>query len=187
MITLDKETHTYRNEKGVILPSVTQILKAEGFIDDAWFTEYARTRGEMVHLATKMYDDGTLDESALDPVIVPYLEGYKRFLKESGFEVHFAEETVYSPSCQFAGTLDRRGLLNGRKTLIDIKTGTVLPWVALQTTAYDSCLLDRHDRFGLQLTDDGKHKLIPFKDRYDVEVFLSAFACFNWKKNKGIK
>ena len=85
MKTYDPATHTYKTDD-VVRPGVTTILKKARLIDtDApWFDEYSRDRGTAVHLACELWDLGTLDESTLDPVLVPYLDGWRLFMAETG-------------------------------------------------------------------------------------------------------
>lgn len=185
-LIFDKERHVY-SVNGRVLPSVTGILKAEGFIDDTWFTEDARLRGTYVHLACHLYDMGTLDENELDPALRPYLNGYIRFKADTGFEVVESEVPRYHEQYLFAGTPDKIGVMAKADTLIDLKSGLVSPWTALQTAAYELTLDRPMKRFGVQLTDDGKYKMIPFQDRTDRNIFLSALAVHNWKINHGGK
>ncbi len=183
MIDFDPVTHEYRLE-GVILPSVTQILSAEGFIDDTWFTEQARERGRIVHKATHLYDMDDLDEDTVDPVIALYLEAWKRFKGESGFVVEHSERQVWSTTYQYAGTLDRQGRFpKGRlPAIIDIKTGACNRWTGLQLAAYETALNEPHERYGVELRGDGTYKLMPFTDRTDRAVWLSAVSVHHWKK-----
>jgi len=169
------------------LPSTTGILKAEGFIDDAWFTEDARLRGTYVHLACHLYDKGTLDIDTLDDALRPYLDGYIRFKEETGFQVIESEIPHYHPQYLYAGTPDKIGMMNGTDTLVDLKSGIIQPWCALQTASYEMFFNRPMKRFGVQLTDDGKYKIVPFPDRTDRNIFLSALAIHNWKINHGGK
>jgi hypothetical protein len=161
--------------------SVTELLVAEGFIDTRWFDEYSRTRGTYVHKAIHLYDTGDLDEDALDPVIVPYLDAWKRFLKESKFEVIESETRLYND--QFTGMPDKVGLLNGYATILDNKSGNIEPWVALQLAGYEILKGGAYKRVAVRLKDDGTYSLKEFKDRQDRGIFLSALACYQWKKN----
>ncbi|MHB8109695.1 MAG: PD-(D/E)XK nuclease family protein [Syntrophorhabdaceae bacterium] len=169
------------------LPSVTGILKSEGFIDDTWFTEDARLRGTYVHMACHLHDMRTLDEDGLDDALRPYLDGYIRFKAETGFTVIESEIPRYHPQYLFAGTPDKIGMMNNSDTVIDLKSGILSPWTALQTAAYELFFDRPMKRFGVQLTDEGKYKMIPFTDRTDRNIFLSALACRNWKINHGGK
>lgn len=176
------ELHLYTLD-GRSLPSVTGILKQEGFIDDTWFTEDARLRGTYVHLTCHLYDKGTLDEDELSPALQPYLDAYILFKKETGFQVNESEVPCYHPQYLYAGTPDKIGTMNGAAALIDLKSGDIQPWCALQTAAYELFYPNSMKRFGVQLTSEGKYKMIPFTDRTDRNIFLSAMACRNWKIN----
>ena len=179
--------HIYTDETGTVWPNVTSILSDVGVVDKKWFTERSCIRGKMVHLATALYDQGNLDASSVDPVIEPYLTGWIKFRRESGFVPDMVEKLVYNETCHYAGTLDRTGMKNGVKELIDIKSGTVQPWTALQTSAYDGCLDDNYKRYAVELHNNGTYKLIPYIDRNDWHVWLGCLALRNWKLNNKIK
>jgi hypothetical protein len=167
--------------------SVTGILKAEGFIDTQWFDEYSATRGTYVHKACELSDLGELEEAELDPVLIPYVSAWQKFMKESGFQITEMEIRIVSPEYQFTGKPDRIGILNGCPAIIDLKTGALQPWTALQLAGYEILKRSPHKRFGVQLKDDGNYKLTEFKDRQDRGVFLAALACYQWKHNNGRK
>lgn len=182
MLSFEAETHTY-TLNGVVLPSVTTIIKGMGLIDDTHYTEAARIRGQYVHEAVHLYCKDDLDEEALDDTLRPYLEGYKRFLADTGCEVEASEERVVSETYRYAGTLDLRGNLAGKPAIIDIKTGAIQPWTALQLAGYALCFDHPHARYGLQLTADGTYHLTPFAARNDRAIWLSAVALYHWKHN----
>ena len=142
---------------GRVYPSVTTILKAEGFINTAYYDDWSRDRGSMIHLATAYDDAGELDEENLDPVIFPYLEAWRKFRKESGFVPEQIEPPMMSTAYKYAGTPDRIGDLPGR-----IK------------------------RAAVELHDDGTYRLYPYTDRQDAGLWLSILACHRWKINNGI-
>lgn len=181
MITLD-ENHVYHDESGPV-PGVTGILKEAGLIDDRWFDEYSRERGTLVHRATAMWDAGTLDVEALDPVLAPYVRAWSQFKMDSGFTSDLIEHIVYNPIHRYAGTLDRRGYLDSQATIVDIKTGVAQPWAALQTAAYAGTFDIPHKRATVELCPDCTYKLTMHTDRNDIRVFLSALAVTNWKAN----
>lgn len=146
----EPEGHKYGNG----LESVTGILKAEGFIDTSFYDDWSRDRGSMVHLATAYDDRNELDEESLDPVILPYLEAWRKFRKESGFVPESIEPPMMSTAYRYAGTPDRIGELPGR-----IK------------------------RAAVELHDDGTYKFIPYTDMRDANLWLSVLAIHNWKRN----
>lgn len=149
-----KESHEYVFN-GILFESVTSILKDEGFIDSSFFTEYGRQRGSFVHLARHLDDTGELDMDTVDDVILPYLEAWRRFKRESGFIVEQSEVPMAQSSYLYAGTPD----VIGRFPAGIIK------------------------RAAVELHDDGTYKLITFTDRQDANLWLSALAVHNWKKN----
>ena len=181
-LSFDTETHTY-TVNGEVWPSVTQILKDMGFIDTTWFTEYARERGSLVHRIIKWHCHGVLDESTIDPVLRPYFDAWLHFIKDSHYKLTATERSMYHETYRFCGTLDHVGFLNDQASVVDCKTGIVSPATALQLSGYEILTGKRLKRYGLQLTDQGKYKLTPFKDRNDRQVFLAALACWHWQRN----
>lgn len=153
-VEFDEATHTY-SYNGVVLPSVTQILQAEGFVNTAFYDEWSRNKGSMVHLAVKYYLSGELDEETLDPEIVPYLTAFKRFCDDTAFTVDQTEIPKRHTIYKYAGTPDIIG----------------------------GALDKKCHRYALELHNNGKYTLIPFTDRNDGQIFLAAVACHNWKKN----
>ena len=142
-LTFDEEKHEYRLN-GRILPSVTQILREIGFVDDTYFTEDSAARGIAVHKATELYDLGTLDEDSLDPRLVDYLEGWKRFRNETGFFPTSIEGRGWS-KFGYVGTFDRVGVTdNGSIVLLDIKSSMYVPdWIGLQLGGYIQIITEK--------------------------------------------
>lgn len=182
-IVFNSERHEYRTPSGVLVPNVTSILKGAGLIDDTWFTDYARTRGQAVHLATALYDRGELDETSVDGRITGYLDAWVRFKSDSGFQPHLIEEPVGNENPMYAGTLDRAGTIGEASAILDIKTGHMPAWAALQTAAYQRCKPHYRQRFGVELRENGTYRMTPFTDRNDWNVFAGALALVNWKHN----
>lgn len=153
--SFDEDLHAYLLD-GNPLPSVTEILKAEGFIDTRFYDDWSRERGSYVHLATQLDDLNILDEEKLDPVILPYLEAWRKFKKESGFIIQEIEKPMCNTTHKYAGTPDRLGKFKNDK---------------------------RTTRCAVELHPDGKYKWIEFADRTDLYVWLSAVAVHHWKNN----
>jgi hypothetical protein len=182
MLHFDPVTHTY-SFNGQVVPSVTQVLQAEGYIDTTWFTEYGRDRGKMAHLAIHLYDMQDLDEEGLDPALAPYLEGWKKFKQESGFVLRESEVPHCHPFRQYAGTPDKIGTINGKSAVIDIKTGAVQEWTRLQLSAYvELVTVEPMARYSVQLKNDGTYRPLEYKDRADRAVWLSVLTSYQWKK-----
>lgn len=184
MIQFDPSTHTY-TLNGVVVPSVTQILRECGIIDTSRYAPGSAERGTAVHLACQLHDENDLDEASLDPQIVPYLEGWRRFIKECAFEPQSIEQIVVSGTYGYAGTLDRTGLLYGRPAILDIKSGSPEPWASLQLAGYAEALGEpNRRRLAVHLPGDGTYRLHEYRDPSDRRVFLSAVAVCQWKNLK---
>jgi len=98
-VAFDKEGHVY-TAAGRTLPSITQILQAEGFIDMSHYDEWSRDKGSMVHLAIHYYLSDVLYEETLDDEIKPYLSAFKEFLKDSKFQVDKSEVPAANLTCR---------------------------------------------------------------------------------------
>lgn len=154
-VTFEKEGHVY-TAGGLVVPSITQILSAEGFIDTSHHDEWSRDKGSMVHLACHYDITNELDEDSLDDEIRPYLSGFRKFMSESGFKVDKSEVPAINKTYGYAGTPDLIGCFP-------------------KPTAAR--------RFALELSKEGKYKLIPHTDQQDFNVFLAAVAVHKWKIN----
>lgn len=184
-LILNAADHIYWRD-GKRIPGISEIIQGAGLIDSSWFTEHSRDLGKAVHLACQLYDEGILDESTVDPVVLPYLEGWKKFLEESGFLPIVIERSFESEILGFAGTPDRYGTLNGDEVILEIKSGAIYFTTGIQLAAQD--LLFQHamslhakKRFALQLTARGKYKLTPFTSDHDHRHFLACLAIHQLK------
>ena len=172
-------------------PRTTNILKAAGLIDFSMVRQDIMKRacafGNAVHKATELDDLGTLDTTTVDPPVVPYLEGWRKFKKDYNlhFEPHEIEHRLISKKYGFNGTPDRWFTPKG--ILIDIKSSTsMMPATAIQTMSYQMLIEENFKikikkRLGVQLTEKG-YKISPYKDSTDKAVFLACLHVFNWKK-----
>jgi hypothetical protein len=185
-IIFNPENHQY-SVSGEIWPSVTQVLSGMGFIDSTWFTDASRERGTLVHRAIHWHLSGELDEESIDPALMGYFDAFKKFQADTDFEVWDVEKPLANETYRFCGTPDYTGRLKGVSAVIDAKTGIISPAAPLQTAGYEVLIGRSYKRFSLHLRPTGKYKLIEHKDRRDRGIFLSALACFWWKKNNGGK
>lgn len=187
-LAFDPESHVYR-VNGERVPGVSEILKAAGCIPanmkfiDPWYAE----RGTLVHEATALWDRGVLEESTVDPEVAGYLEAWKGFRHEvgPGMEIVEVEQRGYHPAYRYAGTKDRVVLWDGRRCVLDLKTGGPLPHHALQLAAYAK-LSEATHRYGIHLSQNGSWKLQPYEERSDWSVFAGAAAAWWWRSNHGL-
>lgn len=191
-LDFDEERHTYTLTDGItdeILPSVTQILKAEGFMnytcDDGWYME----RGSHVHRMIELHMTDSLNEETLDPMLRPYLTAFRAFEAATGFLTQGMELPLWHPIYHYAGKPDLWGPIDNRLTLIDVKTGSPAKWHTIQLAAYFELLRTEgiavKNAANLYLAEDGSFKYVQIKSK-DINdcrnVFLSALTIFKWKK-----
>ena len=182
LLTFDEEKHEYRLG-ALLLPSVTQIIKGAGFIDDTHYNEFARLRGTFVHKSVKLYLNGRLNESNLDPVIQPYFLAFKDW--ESKIKPNYlqVETPSYNAEFQFAGTADLVIEYMGFVWIVDIKTGPPDKWHGQQTAGYTMLKspFKAAKRAGLHLSKEGKFNFMPHDNKMDLMVFKSACIVHNRK------
>jgi hypothetical protein len=127
-LSFDAESHTYTLGDRKI-PSVTQILSWGRDLSriPAWTAQ----RGTALHLAAEYDDVGDLDESSVDPLVMPHLTAYRAWREEHRPQYVATEVRVLGSlyGLLYAGTIDRVALLGKRAELaiIDIKSGAPRP------------------------------------------------------------
>ena len=179
---------------GIRPPSVTDILQEGGFIDLSNVRpdvlEAARLFGNAIHKMAELWDKGTLEMLTLDPQLLPYLEGLKKFEKDYdlSFDPDEIEQHLFSKVWRFAGTPDR--FKKSRGLLIDFKSGIMQPATKLQTAGYDVLIEENlrikiKERMGVQLLP-GDYKVYPYKDRTDKIVFLGAVNGYYFKQKHNL-
>lgn len=150
----------------------------------------------------------------LQPEHKPYVDAYRRWLTEGGFELESLEKAVFNFTAGYAGTFDILAKRDGQRWLIDAKTnkgstykGTytgVYPETALQLAAYSRAeflaeagnpklyRMPKVDRYAvLHLRPDAYaagYQLIEY-DVTDAEfdAFLSCLALSKWRKARESK
>lgn len=141
LLTFSESDHKYtlrdpETGQSEVIASTTQMISSLGLIDTSRFTQKHRTDGSRRHLATELDDQGILDEASLDDITRPAVEQWRQFRHDSGFGIEHIEVRAFSPSLRYGATLDRVGILNGRRTILDIKGSASLPTYSLQLWLY---------------------------------------------------
>lgn len=109
------------------------LTAAKSSSDDA--RDEAAARGNAIHEA--IYKWETLGERPDDPGIVQAVLAYDAWRATTSMEVMASEMTVWSPTDQYAGTIDQVcRKTNGHWSVVDFKTGGAYPEAALQVAAY---------------------------------------------------
>lgn len=182
---------------GVKFPSVTEIIGAvlsKGRFDFVKpdVLERARIRGQRVHKACHYLDEDDLDweewaefdmarSAEGDEPILPRVRSYQLWKDETGFIPMENEKIVAHKELGYAGTLDKKGLLFGELTIVDLKSGEVGPETAIQTAGYaiaDGCVTAK--RVGLQLRPGKIAKPTVFPDPMDIIAFKNFLGAYKW-------
>lgn len=164
-----------------VLPSVTQVLEAAGYIDTRWYPVSAARRGSTVHAITSWIDDGLTTIDFFDGhKYQGYAKAWEHFKMLWYFKPEEVEVFCLGAEEKYAGTIDRIGRFanerilrqievpKGAEIMIDLKTGRVEKWHALQLEAYrqtrpdpDNCCI-----FGVYLRDTGEYSVNRFSGDY---------------------
>lgn len=173
-ITFEASGHIYR-VNGIAVRSVTKILADAGISDFSGVRpevlRYAQERGTKVHRAAEFSDQNDLDESTLDPKIGGYVEGWRKFRRDSGFVPRLIESIVYCPKFVYIGCLDREGLMpKFGPTVLDLKTGEECESWPIQIAAYVRAAVGErycmgHRRAAVQLRKNGTYNLLMYPQR----------------------
>lgn len=152
-----EETHQYFYD-GVPIPGVHEIMDHSGFIDTEYIAPEYMDRGTFIHAITELIDIGITDYSIIPGEWVAFVCAYEMFLADHEIEVIESEELVCKQidNMLWAGRKDRKIIIDGKKTNLDIKTGYFAKWHPMQLFAY----LDDEEQSGdLYLTKSGEYKL----------------------------
>lgn len=192
-LRFEPDTHQYFTGD-LELPSVTRILSEARIADFSkpWFTDAVKERGTLVHAAIALDNEGALDYDALDPQLVGYVDGWRKYLAESGATVEHFEKAVCDRQTGYAGTLDVivvEARQNGPtyRTVLDIKPA-LYPSVGPQVAAYARCARQLYEtpvvfrRAALVLPGDGTYFRHALTDATDEIVFLAAVRLFHWRQ-----
>jgi hypothetical protein len=183
VLTFDAATHRYGID-GKPVPSVTQVLS----MLDNWenvprdVLEAARDFGRKVHSACALHNSGELDTESLDPLLLPYLDAWRKFLEESNVTLVASETRVMHHGFGYAGTFDALLERRGHRWLIDIKSGAVPVTVGPQLAAYAQALGSKVRRYSVQLRADGTYRCEPYTSSTDWSIFLSCLNVWKWRE-----
>lgn len=185
----ERDTSRYEID-GKRVVSVTEALSIVGMVRFDGIPlrrlEEAARRGKMAHAITAAMDRGE-PVGELPEAVRPYVSAYEKFRADSGFIPELIEHVVINATHRYCGTLDRVGILNGRRALIDLKCSSVLyRWVGRQLAGYELALQEEPTselgslaRFSLRLLKDGRYRLDPHVNRQDRGDFLAAVRVSN--------
>lgn len=207
--TFDVETHLY-TINGIVVPSVTQVLEEERFIDFSMIPgetlDQAKARGTYVHTVLHYYLEGDFDLDDVDPRFRGYVDSAleyiarlkKKALRNERGEAIAVEYRFWHPRRYYAGTIDWLGWDEDEVLSIDDwKTGEPSDVAApLQTAAYEAGVRDlllpvllpkyRKEirRRAVKLYRAGKPgRPEPYTDTRDLAQFYNALTCVHFRRN----
>jgi hypothetical protein len=165
-------------------PSTTEILRYFGLMADyeQFGNEDALRRGRLVTAGCHILGAGNSDQQweSRHPECHPYLDAYRRFLREHHFELLAAEQEYRSSVHRFISHPDQIGKLDGfGMTNLELKSGSMPKCCPLQTGG--QVLAMGHPairRFGLLLKNDGSYQLFPHDDFRDIDRFAAMIQTY---------
>lgn len=164
------------------LPSVTDVIRAHGLVEERWFSEEARARGSYVHRACALLDEGSLDEERVAPEFAPYVEAWRRCRADLAPAWRAIERPV--AALGFAGTPDRVGVVDGAPAIVDIKTSERAElWWELQLGGYAAlCAMPPAARLlSVQLRADARYLVRIVDFARAAAGWRAAFALYQWR------
>lgn len=136
----------------------------------------AKSRGTAVHDIVEAYEN-TGKVAGLEGPFQGYARAFESWINSNDIKVVGHEQTVKSEKYHYAGTLDLLVEVNGKLTLIDVKTGKdIYPEAHLQVSAYKQALSEDGTELQgagiLLLQEDGTYKYEQAKDK--LKTFLAC-------------
>lgn len=187
-LLFDEKLHRYTLD-GERLPGITGIFGDLGMVDTSFFTEAMREFGVLRHYVTELDDVGDLDETSVDPRLIPTLHGWRAWRAETQFVPTHVEIRVYS-MFGYATIIDRVGYFErapDEVVVLNLKGPAALPTYALQLWAEARAFEERSGlevakRLSVHIGRTGVVKIKEHTDHTDLSLFLSALAVWQWKR-----
>ena len=154
-----------------------------------WQLEAAADRGTKVHTSTEVLDK--TGRAEIEDDYLPYLEAYARFRREHEVTWELIEHPDYHPTLRYAGTIDRYGMVDGYRTLADLKTTYTVykPLCSASLNLYRLILEAREKAVErlliIHLKKDGTYKLIPFNVDDSVPMALITLHTALKRRKRG--
>ena len=181
--------HTYQAD-GETVPSVSEIIRfmsREVYDSIMQFRlDNAADRGTKVHKAVENIARYGSCEVTED--IEPYVRAYVQFLKDKRPQWLKVEHAMYSDALGYAGTMDRYGVIDGRRLVVDVKSNSQIkvPIVGAQLNGYD--ILAEENGLpadGVAVLHLMKNGLYRFKELpIDSASFMACLTLHNALKKK---
>lgn len=183
-LDFEERAHTYRLN-GMVIPSVTTIMKP---ISDAEYKgisqqtlDVAASKGTSVHEAVENWVKFRVED--IQPEFKPYFDAFLDWVDKFKPVFIGSEVRMYHRLLGYAGTVDLLVLIDGKLTLIDVKStyNVIEKACGLQLEAYAQALASHgikvEQKMILHLTRDGKHR----------EVWFAANDTERWRVFNSLK
>ncbi len=150
------------------------------YSDNTYYTEESRYRGSYIHRVTHLIDDN--DSGIWGKIhhdFLGFVEAYCEWKEVWKFKPRMREVPIYHPEHNYGVTPDGEGLiLQGDEAIVEIKTGTMPWWTAIQTAsqdmavhAWDKDQRKTRRRIGVELKKTGKFRAKEFDDEDDYHTW----------------
>jgi len=158
--------------------------------------------GKMIHEWVSNYVKAivkkeTPSKRPINPEMRAAVEGFFKWAKKSQLKIIRSEQKVLSRKWKYAGTLDLEGIVEGKRTIIDLKTGNAFyPEAFLQASAYLKAREEETGkkypggviivRLSKKVEEAGKTIVEPFEVQKDENVeihfkaFLNCLQLYRW-------
>lgn len=199
----------YKNKTGKIVPGTTTIIGIlakpallnwanriglEGYEIEKYKNEAADV-GTLAHLIIeKELKQEKLDTSLYSShnltIAMQCVDKWHDWKKQHDFEIIMPEESLVSELYQYGGTIDCYCRLDGKLTLLDFKTSSVIyPEMFVQLAAYKQLLIENNNPVeNTRILRIGRSEYEGFEDRQVTnlslywEMFIHCWEIYNLKK-----
>jgi hypothetical protein len=181
-MTFDPVSHEYHDGAEKVR-SVTTILRDAGLIDTRWFSAEACERGSAVHTFCQMFARGErFDAIGRGLATLEYVNSLARWFTEKKVYAIATEQLITGEinGHKYAGMFDLLAEIDGKRWLVDYKTGAGQGWHKAQISAYalgklDGVPVDPYGCMMLYLKPDGSYRSTVVRG-YDLLDGLSDFS-----------
>lgn len=172
---------------------ITDELLAEAKSQHEKVRDEAASLGHQVHEWCNGYLMGKEPPLPEDIRVMNGVLAFLKWVEEHDVKFTESEKLVYSKQCGYVGTMDAVAIIDGKKCVLDFKTGKgVYPEHHMQVAAYRHAAEEEGMEFDGDSVivqfgkEDGEFKVYPCPNHVDdLNAFLSALEIKKWQKKYG--